>query len=222
MPVFASKYSFCGLQTPRAASRLFRDEKNKNANISSKKLRFVVGDEKYHISREDALNGVASEKQLEYLERQDTICANRINQTIIKINAKAHASRKLNRSDRGASCTKQKGSEPRSSAKSGDGNHADDPDPEPERHRRLYDQQALADLLCVSKKTLQNKFYISPQDFPAAIQIPGARGPRWTPESVQFWLANRAPYHSTPDLVVHRKKVGRPRIAHRLGNGGAK
>ncbi|MDA8376560.1 MAG: hypothetical protein M0Z50_05815 [Planctomycetia bacterium] len=109
----------------------------------------------------------------------------------------------------------------RSSAKSGDSN-ADDADPEPERRQpslTLFDQAALADLLCISKKTIQNLYSKNPWLLPAAIQIPGARGPRWTPASVEEWLNNRPRHTSTPTPVAPRKKVGRPRIALRSAGG---
>lgn len=108
---------------------------------------------------------------------------------------------------------KQAGS--RSSAASGDGNgNGDsDPDPDPERHFRLLNQDSLADILSVSKKTLQNLFSSKPHLLPKAIQIPCARGPRWTQTAVQAWLDSRPAYTTTPVQTPTRRKVGRPRIA---------
>ncbi|MBU2804892.1 hypothetical protein HF668_06980 [Acidithiobacillus ferridurans] len=109
---------------------------------------------------------------------------------------------------RGAS----KGASRRASEKSGDGN---DSDPDPDPARRLLDQAALAQLLCISKKTLQNQYSSAPHTLPAAISIPGARGPRWTQASVQAWLEQR-PQHkhtSKPTPPAPQRKVGRPRIA---------
>ncbi len=104
----------------------------------------------------------------------------------------------------------------RSSAKSGDGNSSDDPDPE-----RLYDQAPLADLLKISKKSVQNIYSKTPWLLPRAISVPGARGPRWTPQAVQAWLADRPAHTVKPaPQAASRKKVGRPRIAL-VKQGGA-
>lgn len=117
----------------------------------------------------------------------------------------------------------------RSSAASGDSN-ADDPDPEPEQkkqhHLQLFDQKSLAALLGISKKTLQNWYSVSPYTLPEAIQIPHARGPRWTQKAVEKWLNNR-PRHTQktqPVAPVKSKKRGRPRIAQAAAivAGGAK
>lgn len=119
---------------------------------------------------------------------------------------------------------KQRGASARSSAKSGDGN-SDDPDSDPERRQtslRLFDQASLADLLCISKKTLQNQYSVAPHTLPAAIQIPGARGPRWTPQAVQAWLSERPLHTSKPAPKANKKnKVGRPRIALAVAGGAA-
>lgn len=118
---------------------------------------------------------------------------------------------------------KQRGAAARSSAASGDGN-ADPADPDPERRPSLHllDQAALAALLRISKKTLQNQYSVAPHTLPAAIQIPRARGPRWTPQAIQEWLEQRPPH--TPKPVPQpskRRKVGRPRIAVVNKEGGA-
>lgn len=108
----------------------------------------------------------------------------------------------------------------RSSAKSGDSN-TDDAEPDrPLLCGYLYTEQTLADLLCISKKTLQNLYSKTPWLLPVAIQIPGARGPRWTPQAVQEWLAERPQHTPKPAPVAPRRKAGRPRIAL-AGKGGA-
>ncbi|OCX69562.1 hypothetical protein A6M27_07655 [Acidithiobacillus thiooxidans] len=116
----------------------------------------------------------------------------------------------------------------RSSAASGDGNSdSDDADPEPERNPQhplyLFDQQSLADLLCISKKTLQNTYSNTPHDLPVAIQIPHARGPRWTIEAVQDWLANRPKHTQKIAPIPQKRKAGRPRITATIAavKGGA-
>ena len=114
--------------------------------------------------------------------------------------------------------TRQRGASSRSTAKSGDSND----DPEPERDPlALFDQSALADLLKISKKTVQNLYSRTPHLLPPAIAVPGARGPRWTPESVAEWLSSR-PQHTTKTApVAPRRKAGRTRIALRSAGGAA-
>jgi predicted DNA-binding transcriptional regulator AlpA len=117
----------------------------------------------------------------------------------------------------------------RSSAKSGDSNTDDaEPEPEPERpllqsylkNQRLLKEQDLADFLGISKKSVQNIYSATPWLLPPAIQIPGARGPRWTPQAVQDWLQNRPQHTPKPIPVAPKRKAGRPRIAL-AGKGGA-
>ena len=118
--------------------------------------------------------------------------------------------------------TRQRGQASRSSAASGDSNpDSDDSDPERRPSLSLFDQAALADLLKISKKTLQNLYSSSPHTLPAAIQIPGARGPRWTPTAVQEWLNNRPPHTTKPIPQPIKKTVGRPRIAFVVKGGAA-
>ncbi|MHB9043088.1 hypothetical protein [Acidithiobacillus sp.] len=113
----------------------------------------------------------------------------------------------------------------RSSAKSGDSN--DDAEPEPERpllSPNLYNEATLADLLAISKKSVQNIYSKSPWLLPSAISIPGARGPRWTQAAIEEWLNSRPRHAPKPTPVVApKRKVGRPRIALAVaGKGGAK
>lgn len=116
--------------------------------------------------------------------------------------------------------TRQRGSSTRSSASSGDSNDGDGEPPRPGLSLNLYDQAALASFLCISKKTLQNQYSKHPHTLPQAIQIPGARGPRWTPQAVQEWLSERPQHAPKPVVVAPKRKVGRPRIAV-AGKGGA-
>lgn len=111
--------------------------------------------------------------------------------------------------------TRQRGAASRSSAASGDGN-SDGESPRPQ----LYDQPTLAAFLAISKKTLQNRYSVAPHTLPPAISIPGARGPRWTPESVAEWLSSRPQHTTKTATVAPRRKAGRPRIAH-AAKGGA-
>lgn len=114
---------------------------------------------------------------------------------------------------------RQEGS--RSSAASGDGNgNSDDPDPERRQPLQLYDQASLAGLLCTSKKSVQNIYSATPWLLPPAIQIPGARGPRWPAAAVQAWLEQRPAHTSKPAVVTPKRKVGRPRIIALAGKKG--
>lgn len=92
------------------------------------------------------------------------------------------------------------------------------------RHKpQLLDQADFARIKKVSKKTLQNQWSQNPEKFPPAIKIPGVRGPRWTLQSVIFWLENCPKYEvgqspKPPEPKVATKKVGCPRIVR---GGGA-
>ena len=107
----------------------------------------------------------------------------------------------------------------RSSAASGDGNGNNDDGEPPRSHQHLLDQADLADILSISKKTLQNLFSSTPHTLPRAIRIPGARGHRWTPEAVKAWLDARPAYTATPAPATPKNKVGRPRIALAVQGG---
>lgn len=120
--------------------------------------------------------------------------------------------------------TRQRGASVRASAASGDSN-SDDPEPESERRTALYDQEKLADILGISKKTIQNIFSRTPDLLPPAIKIPGTRGPRWTAKSVEKWL-DQQPVYVAPTIPVvadaQKRKAGRPRIvAAQCSAGGA-
>lgn len=107
--------------------------------------------------------------------------------------------------------------------KNSGGNSDDGSDGEPPRpqHLQLLNQDSLADLLSISKKTLQNVFCRNPHLLPRAILIPGARGPRWTPAAVAAWLDARPAHTITPSQAPTHRKVGRPRIALAVKKGGA-
>jgi hypothetical protein len=118
---------------------------------------------------------------------------------------------------------KQRGASGRSSAASGDGNSDAEPArPLLQHYLHLHDQQSFADLLKISKKHLQNIYSATPWLLPPAIQIPGARGPRWTPQAIQQWLSER-PAHAckTAPVSAKKNKVGRPRLALRSAGGAA-
>lgn len=113
-----------------------------------------------------------------------------------------------------------------SSASSGDNN---DGDPDPDRHQSqqlaLLTQADLANILGIALHTLQNQYSKNPHQFPPAIQVPGARGPRWTREAIHNWFAQcpaYAPLSSPPLIHQPKRGVGRPRIALIMGKGGAR
>ena len=104
---------------------------------------------------------------------------------------------------------------PAASSTTSGGAKSSDPDPDPDRPLQLFDTRKLADLLCISPKTLQNLYSKSPHGLPPAIHIPGARGPRWTLSAIRDWL-NTRPLHTSappPRPEPKKKPVGRPRIA---------
>ena len=114
---------------------------------------------------------------------------------------------------------RRQGEGSRSSAASGDGN-PDSDDPDPERRQASLSLLDQAALLILSKKSVQNIYSRTPWLLPTAIQIPGARGPRWTVQSVQAWLADRPLHSAKPAPTASKNKVGRPRIAL-VKQGGA-
>ncbi|MHB8211641.1 MAG: helix-turn-helix transcriptional regulator [Acidithiobacillus sp.] len=168
---------------------------------------------------EDARNafesGYASIRQIGHLQRQAAARANRINaairatalESVSEDNHREHDTPRAKKHGRGEGM--------RSSAKSGDGgNNDDDSAADPSfLTTQLLNQASFADLLCVSKKTLQNLYSKTPWLLPVAIVIPGARGPRWTHKAVQEWLQQRPQHAPQPAPHQPAKKVGRPRIA---------
>ncbi|OCB02038.1 hypothetical protein BBC27_14850 [Acidithiobacillus ferrivorans] len=138
----------------------------------------------------------------------------------VKVQVQVNVIPLITRQPRRTHRTRQRGSVTRSSAASGDANSDDASEP-PRPQLNLYDQAALADLLQISKKTLQNQYSVAPHTLPPAIAIPGARGPRWTPLSVEEWLNNRPRHTSKPIPGAPKKKVGRPRIALRSVGGAS-
>jgi len=82
------------------------------------------------------------------------------------------------------------------------------------------DLPALAEAIGAHVRSMRNAFYQRPQDFPPAIYLPGARGPRFLMTDVLNWLESRK---STPEVsttpaaptasVEPPKRRGRPRKA---------
>lgn len=105
--------------------------------------------------------------------------------------------------------------------KSGDDGDGD-PDPDPDRPQ-FYDYAALAALLSCGVQHVRNLRCAG--KLPPAIKLPYARGPRWTVDAVDAWLASNAePYHPTPVARSAPKsplprKIGRPRIADQQRGG---
>lgn len=195
--------------------------KKRKPSSSRRKVAAGGGGDRYQY-HQDALealhNDALTRAQLDYLQRQAAQRANAINKEVCKLNLEAV--HKPSVPQKKTPCRTRRTT--RSSAKSGDSN--DDAEPEPERpllSPNLYNEASLADLLIISKKSVQNIYSKSPWLLPLAISIPGARGPRWTPESVQEWLSARPKHTSKLVPVAPKKKVGRPRIAALRSNGGA-
>ncbi len=107
------------------------------------------------------------------------------------------------------------------------GARGDDDDSEPNRPinlQQLYDEHALAKCFSISKKTIQNLFSKSPHLFPPAINVPGARGPRWTARAIADWIDHLerktiSPRGAKQQINSTPRRPGRPRIAR---IGGAK
>jgi predicted DNA-binding transcriptional regulator AlpA len=99
----------------------------------------------------------------------------------------------------------------------------DDGEPPRSLNLQLYDEHAIAQCFCISKKTVQNIFSKSPHLFPPSIKIPGARGPRWTVRAVEEWI-NKLDREAISARAAQQtnstpRRPGRPRIAR---TGGAK
>lgn len=160
----------------------------------------------------------ASESQIDRLRRRAAVRENKINATIRTISLESVCAQNTAADP----ChTRGRGEGTRSNVKSGDGNDADGEPPRP----GLADAAALANLLCVSKKTIQNIYSRTPHLLPKAISIPGARGPRWTSQAIEEWLATRPQHTSKSVPVAPKRSAGRPRIAIALavaGKGGAR
>ncbi|MEB8476226.1 hypothetical protein [Acidithiobacillus ferriphilus] len=178
---------------PKTPAQLYQDRKDRDSAVRSNKKHGIV-------------------KVIQWVREQDWKEAH----PVIAVRPQIiHAARRT-------PARRRHGEGSRSSAASGDGNS--DPEPDPERSPRsplqLFDASSLADLFCISKKTIQNQYSRTPWLLPPAISIHGARGPRWTASAVQAWLENRPQHNATPAPQANARKVGRPRIAL-LSVGGA-
>ena len=180
--------------TPKTPAQLYLDRKDRESDIRSNKKHGVINNTR------------------QWLEELDLAEARKANPKPTPARVVA-----IPRTPR----ARRNGEGSRSSAASGDGN-SDDGDPDPERSPlQLFDASSLADLFCISKKTIQNQYSRTPWLLPPAIQIPGARGPRWTPQAVQAWLADRPSHTVKPAPKAAKNKVGRPRIALAVQGGAA-
>jgi hypothetical protein len=185
------------------------------------KVKVAATEDRYHQDALEAFhNDALTRAQLDYLQRQAAQRANAINKAVCKLNLDAVLKPGTSQRKQGKCKTKVCA---RSSAASGDSNSddSDDGDGEPPRHG-LADAAAFAAYICISKKTLQNIYCITPHLLPPAIHVPGARGPRWPWASIDEWLSERPQHTSKSAPVAPRKRVGRPRIALVAGKGGAR
>jgi hypothetical protein len=74
-------------------------------------------------------------------------------------------------------------------------------------------------------KTVANRYYRAPEDFPPVLKVPGCRGPRFRPQDVDVWisgLAGKTENRSTKlplsvpppsDHAAAKRPRGRPRLA---------
>lgn len=96
--------------------------------------------------------------------------------------------------------------------------------------RPYLSQDQLAAILCVSKKTLQNRLSANPSTLPQPIKFPGAKSPVWDPVTVEAWQNAISPSGSSEarvsqDIIVStmqeepapKKKRGRPSNLARFG-----
>ena len=92
----------------------------------------------------------------------------------------------------------------------GEGDGDSDPDPDPDRLAvpLVLDQQGLANLLLLSKKTVQNIASVAPHKLPKATYLPCSKAPRYLRDDVLAWL-----YSYRQAVEPPPRKVGRPHIA---------
>lgn len=80
--------------------------------------------------------------------------------------------------------------------------------------KNILSASDLASRWGVALKTVQNRLSLSPCDFPPAIRLPGAAGPRWRLVDVEAF-ETRAPLYREPAPRPPRPR-GRPRIARKV------
>ena len=90
----------------------------------------------------------------------------------------------------------------------GEGDGDSDPDPDRLAVPLVLDQQGLANLLLLSKKTVQNIASVAPHKLPKATYLPCSKAPRYLRDDVLAWL-----YSYRQAVEPPPRKVGRPRIA---------
>ena len=87
-------------------------------------------------------------------------------------------------------------------------------DPEPPRPG-LAGEAELANQLCISKKTVQNIYSRTPHLLPPAIQIPGARGPRWTQAAIDNGFLSAQSTPQNPHLSQPKRRLAAPGLPAR-------
>ena len=100
--------------------------------------------------------------------------------------------------------------------------------------RTYLSQDQLAQVLCISKKTLQNRLSAHPTTLPQPIRFPGAKSPVWDPVTVEAWQNAISPSGSSEaraavnqDIIVSsaqtepKKKRGRPSNFSKYGGAHA-
>lgn len=83
-------------------------------------------------------------------------------------------------------------------------------------------------MLCVSKRTLQNRLSKHPKSLPPCIKFPGAKSPVWDPVTVEAWqsairtgsdVSTAGVGGSAKPKEQVKRKRGRPSNAERFARG---
>jgi hypothetical protein len=95
--------------------------------------------------------------------------------------------------------------------------------------RSYITQEDLAQLLHVSKRTLQNRLSAHPDSLPTPIRFPGAKAPLWDPAAVAAWqdaIAASGSVYARSNLSIivapsqaEKRRRGRPSNAERAARG---
>ena len=80
----------------------------------------------------------------------------------------------------------------------------------------------LAAAIGANPRSLQNAFYLYPDQFPQPIYLPGTRGPRFLVSDVLIWLESRKAGTPPQQTAMTTKGRGRPRLASAKQIAGAR
>lgn len=91
--------------------------------------------------------------------------------------------------------------------------------------KNLLTLDDLAVRIRSTAKTVANRYYRAPEDFPPVLKVPGCRGPRFRPQDVDVWIyslagktenrSTKLPLSAPPpsDHAAAKRPRGRPRLA---------